>query len=181
VQLVWSLPVGGSAPPATGGRVHPPWPVRLLLLQMMAIYFLNGIYKFAGDDWRSGEIMHRVLANVLWTRFSYEQLPLLPGAIAVMTWSTLVWELGFPLLVLIPKLRAPTLWIGVLFHIGTGALFTIGPFPLYMLCLYLPFAPWESLVLWENGRRRGSGTDASSFVARHIGIDLQAPGVNAAG
>jgi hypothetical protein len=153
--------------------IHP-WPVRLLLLQMMAIYFVNGVYKFAGDDWRGGEIMHRVLANVLWTRFSYEQLPLLPGAVAMMTWSTLVWELGFPLLVLIPKLRAPTLWIGVLFHVGTAALLTLGPFPLYMLCLYLPFVPWEN---WRLGGNQANPL----FVARHGGINLQAPGVNATG
>jgi hypothetical protein len=121
-----------------------------------------------------------VLANVLWTRFSYEQLPLLPGAVAIMTWSTLVWELAFPALMLVPKLRAPTLWIGVLFHLGTAVLLTLGPFPLYMLCLYLPFVPWETIVPWQGARERASAA-ASLLVPRHAGIDLQAPGVNAAG
>jgi hypothetical protein len=147
--------------------IHP-WPVRLLLVQMMAIYFVSGVYKFMGDDWRGGEMMHRVLGNVLWTRFSCEQLPLVAGAIATMTWTTLAWELGFPFLVMIPKLRVWTLWIGVLFHVGTAVMLTLGPFPLYMLCLYLPFVPWEN---WRAGNHNAGN---SLLVARHAGIDLGA-------
>jgi hypothetical protein len=123
--------------------IHP-WPIRLLLVQLVAIYFINGTYKIAGEDWRGGDIMHRVLANVLWTRFSYDQLPHIPGTVAVMTWVTLIWELGFPILIATPRLRAPALWLGVLFHLTSAALLTLAPFPFYMLCLYLPFVPWES-------------------------------------
>jgi hypothetical protein len=167
----WERRTSGDDRP---GYIHP-WPVRLLLLQMMAIYLVNGLYKFGGEAWRSGEIMHQVLANVQWTRFSYEQLPLAPGAIAAMTWSTLVWELGFPIFVMTPKLRAPTLWIGVLFHLGTAVLLKLGMFPFYMLCLYLPFVAWEK---WSPGTiLRG----AALFVTRHARINLQAPGVDAAG
>jgi hypothetical protein len=119
-------------------------------------------------------MMHRVLANVAWTRFSYEQLPLVPGAVAAMTWTTLVWELGFPILIAIPRLRAPTLWIGVFFHLGTAALLTLGPFPLYMLCLYLPFVPWEK---W----RLVGQADESLLIPRHAGVDFETPGVNASG
>jgi len=172
----WSLAswrrrrAGGDQRPAF---IHP-WSVRLLLVQMVAIYFVNGAYKFTGEDWRGGEIMHRVLTNVLWTRFSYDQLPLIPGAIAAMTWATLVWELGFPILIAIPRLRAPTLWIGVMFHVGSGALLTLGPFPLYMLCLYLPFVPWEN---WRLGERWAA---ESLFISPDARVDLQAPGVDAA-
>jgi len=167
----WERRTQGDSRPAF---IHP-WPLRLLLVQMMAIYLVNGIYKLAGSDWRSGEMMYHVLANVQWTHFSYNQLPLPPGAVAAMTWSTLLWELSFPVLVMSPKLRAPTLWIGVLFHLGTAVLLTLSLFSLYMLCLYLPFVPWEN---WRLG---ASQTSDSLLVPRHAGIDLQAPGVNAAG
>jgi len=152
-----------------------PWPVRLLLVQMMAIYFVNGLYKLAGPEWRGGETMHRVFTNVLWTRFSYHQLPLPPGAAAAMTWTTLVWELGFPIFVFVPRLRTPALVLGVLFHLGTAVLLTLGPFPLYMMCLYLPLVPWERFL------SRGISESASSFIPRHAGVNLQAPGVDAAG
>jgi hypothetical protein len=36
-----------------------------------------------------------------------------------------------------------TLGLGVLFHLGTGLVLKLGPFPLYMLCFYLPLLPWE--------------------------------------
>ncbi|MDX1947686.1 MAG: HTTM domain-containing protein [Pirellulaceae bacterium] len=141
----WSLTAwwrGRQQPSKQPAFVHP-WPVRLLTLQLVAIYFVNGLYKLSGGDWRSGEVMHDVLANVGWTRFAYADLPLIPGSVALMTWTTLVWELGFPLLMLMPKLRAPTLWLGVLFHLSTAILLPLGLFPIYMLCLYLPLVPWE--------------------------------------
>jgi hypothetical protein len=94
--------------------------------------------------------MHYVLANVAWTRFAYADLPFPPGTALAMTWTTLVWELFFPVLMLVPKLRAPALWLGVLFHLGTGALLPLGLFPVYMLCLYLPLVPWERQILTRS-------------------------------
>ena len=134
----WSL----CKKPRSPVYIHP-WPLRLLLLQMVAIYFVNGLYKSMGDDWRSGDVMHSVLANVAWTRVAYAQLPLPEFAIPLMTYTTLFWELGFPLLILIPALRKPTLWLGVAFHLGTALLLQLGMFPFYMLCLYLPLIAWE--------------------------------------
>jgi len=137
-----------SASPA---YVHP-WPLRLLMVQLTAIYFVNGVYKLCGGDWRSGEVMHAVLNNVAWTRFAYADLPMPWFAPALMTYTTLVWELGFPLLILIPRLRTPTLILGVLFHLGTAGLLQLGMFPFYMLCLYAPLVPWENVSL--RGRQR---------------------------
>jgi hypothetical protein len=37
----------------------------------------------------------------------------------------------------------PLLIFGAVFHLGTGLLLQLGPFPFYMICLYLPFFPWE--------------------------------------
>jgi hypothetical protein len=101
--------------------------------------------------------MHYVLANVMWSRVSYSQLPLVLGAIELMTWTTLVWELGFPLLLLIPKLRAPTLWLGLVFHLSTAILLPLGLFPIYMLCLYLPLVPWERIVRFCRERPEPAG------------------------
>jgi hypothetical protein len=122
----------------------PPWPLRLLFLQLATIYFVNGAYKLTGGDWRSGSIMHYVLGNVAWTRFAYGQLPLPDFAIPLMTYTTLVWELFFPVGVMMPALRKPFLWLGVCFHLGTALLLQLAMFPYYMLCLYLPLVPWEN-------------------------------------
>ena len=54
------------------------------------------------------------------------------------------------MLILLPRLRKPTLILGIIFHLGTGLLLQIGAFPLYMICLYLPLAPWERWLPCES-------------------------------
>jgi len=129
------------------------WPLRLLFVQLMIIYFFNGVYKSLGSHWREGDVMHYVVCNLAWTRFSYAQLPLPFPVIQLLTWSTLIWELGFPLLVMIPLTRKPALWMGIGFHVGTAISLQLCAFPMYMICMYLPLIPWEQYV--DSWRRRG--------------------------
>jgi hypothetical protein len=44
---------------------------------------------------------------------------------------------------MVPGTRTAALWLGVLFHVGTGLQLELGMFWLYALCLYLPLVPWE--------------------------------------
>jgi hypothetical protein len=151
----------GSAPGPV--YIHP-WPLRLLLVQLIIMYFFNGVYKFLGPHWRGGDVMHYVFANLAWTRFSYAQIPLPDAAIHLLSWTTLVWELGFPLLVMMSLTRKLTLWMGVGFHIGTGIFLVLCAFPFYMICMYLPLVPWERYMDWwlqrcggDEGGERGEG------------------------
>jgi hypothetical protein len=121
-----------------------PWPLRLLFIQMVMIYFFNGLYKLLGQDWREGESLYYVLCDLVLSRFSYEQLPLTFFWTKILTWTVLVWELGFPLFVAIPYVRTAALCCGVAFHLGIWLSLEIGGFVPYMLVLYLPLLPWES-------------------------------------
>ena len=47
--------------------------------------------------------------------------------------------------VLMPMTRTVALVFGVLLHIGIGLSIELAMFPLCMLCMYLPLAPWERL------------------------------------
>src|SRR5207237_2516157 len=87
-----------------------------------------------------------VLCNLAWTRFSYAQLPLPYPLIQLLSWSTLAWELSFPLLIMIPRIRTPALWMGIGFHLGTAVCLQLCAFPMYMICMYLPLVPWEKYV-----------------------------------
>jgi len=145
---VWSFGgrrSGGAAKDSSPTYVHA-WPLRLLFVQLMIIYFFNGVYKSLGSHWREGDMLHYVVCNLAWTRFSYAQLPLPFPVIQLLTWSTLVWELGFPLLVMIPLTRRPALWMGIGFHLGTAFSLQLCAFPMYMICMYLPLVPWEKYV-----------------------------------
>jgi hypothetical protein len=129
--------------PLTTPTFISPWALRLLFIQMALIYFLNGFYKLVGPHWRSGDMLHYVLGNVQWARWSFAELPLPFPVVQAMTWLVLIWELGFPLLVVMRPFRNPTLWLGVFLHIGLAVSLQLGLFSFYMLCLYLPLVPWE--------------------------------------
>lgn len=135
--------------PAEGLVFVYPWPLRLLFIQMGIVYFFSGIFKWRGESWHAGSTMHYVMGDLAWTRWSFAQFPAPYWLTQGLTWITLVWELGFPLLVCLRPTRTITLLIGVAFHVGTGILLELGFFPLYMLCLYLPLVPWER---WVDGK-----------------------------
>ncbi|MCI0354057.1 MAG: HTTM domain-containing protein, partial [Acidobacteria bacterium] len=130
-------------------HIHP-WPVRLLFVQLVVIYFFNGLYKVASPHWREGDVLYYVLANPMWGRWSYAELPTPYFVTRIATWTTMLWELCFPLLVLRPRSRAMALWLGVVFHVGILVSMELGAFPLYMMCMYLAEAPWERFA---DGRR----------------------------
>lgn len=136
-------------------KIHvAPWAVCLLTVQLGIIYLLNGMSKLAGPDWRSGDVMHSVLSDLAWTRISYDQVPIPYWGTQLMTWTVMIWESTFPLFIMMPWMRPAVLWSGVLFHLGTAAFLQLGPFPFYMMCLYLPLVPWEKYV--DRRHQRGS-------------------------
>ena len=84
----------------------------------------------------------------LWTlesRRLFHQWPLPFVVSQIMTWSVLLWEVGFPLWVALTWTRKPALWFGVAFHVGILLTMEIGGFVPYMLVLYLPLLPWERI------------------------------------
>jgi hypothetical protein len=84
------------------------WPLRLMMVQLTIIYFVNGALK-TGDAWRNGTALYyalnldhfyRVPAQnvVTWLQWV--------GVLPVLTWLTRYWELCFPLALLGAALRA---------------------------------------------------------------------------
>jgi len=120
-----------------------PWHLRLLFIQLVLIYFMNGLFKLTGADWLGGNSLYYVLGDITLTRFSLAQMPIPLGVLRLATWLVLAWELSFPLLVLWRRTRAAALVFGVLFHLGIFATMELGGFVPYILCLYLPLLPWE--------------------------------------
>ena len=121
----------------------PAWPVRLMLIQMIAMYFMNGVYKLQGRMWWEGSVMHYVSHDLAWARWS--ALPMPYWITRFLTWGALIWEVGFPFWIVLRRTRVLALIAGVVFHLITFFHLDIAAFPLYALCLYLPLAPWERL------------------------------------
>lgn len=132
----------GARQPASPAYVHP-WPLRLIFLQMVCIYFFNGLYKFGGETWKDGTSLHYALCDVTLTRFSFARLNLPLEWTRLATWTVLAWELAFPALALFRWTRVPALAFGALFHLGIGLTMEIGSFVPVMLALYVPLLPWD--------------------------------------
>jgi uncharacterized membrane protein YphA (DoxX/SURF4 family) len=171
---VWSMSAGritrraGQAPGGAGAVFVYPWPARLLFLQMTVVYYMSGLLKLDGSDWLRGETLYVLLGDISWTRYPFHTLPLPMILLRLSTWLVLFWEVTFPLLVLMPRLRPLALWFGVAFHIATGLTIEIGTFPLYALCFYLPLVPWERYI----DRWRGARPPALAKGPEAIGVEM---------
>ena len=127
------------------------WPAKLLLIQVCCVYFFAGWAKLFDPAWVDGSAMRSIAANPQWS--------MAPGAAAAVpaivwklsTWGTLVWELGFVALVVLPRPRYVVLVIGIVFHVATLFLLDVGLFALWTPACYLPLLPWERL---SRGRFR---------------------------
>jgi len=131
---------------ASGSTFVPPWPLRLLVVQLAVMYCVSGFAKIEGQTWQSSAAIELTMTNVAWTRWSYAALPTPAWLMAAATWLTLVWEIGFPIWIAWRPTRRWAWMLGVVFHLGTGIALKLGMFPIYALCCYVPLLPWERLA-----------------------------------
>jgi hypothetical protein len=155
---VWSLDAWlgrarNGANPTNGPVFIRPWTVRLLQIQLACVYFFTGIYKL-GDDWYYGEAVYWVLKDITLTRFPYSWLPIPLFICRILTWATLVFEIGWPLFVVIPFLRPWLLVGGVLFHLGILFHTDIGWFSFISLAWYPLFLSGETFRRFLPGRSK---------------------------
>jgi uncharacterized membrane protein YphA (DoxX/SURF4 family) len=161
-------PEAALEPPTT-----PPWPVRLIQIQVCMIYFSTGIAKllrgFDGSNlfegtWWDGTSLHYVLNDTTMGRWSYAQLPLPLWMTATLTYLSVWWEVLFPLLVLFRWTRRWALWFGVLFHLGIYLTIEIGWFSFYTLSLYGVWIPGEFWDRWFKRKKTASnGQKTANF------------------
>ena len=130
----------------------PPWSIRVLEIQLCLIYLTTGIAKLAGDGklgayywpmgtWWDGTAIHYVLNYVTMSRWSFAQLPLPYWFTAILTYSSLLWEIGFTFLVMDRRTRWAALWFGLLFHLGIYLTIEVGWFSFYTMAFYAVWVP----------------------------------------
>lgn len=149
-----SLRAGGHAGSRHGGlhavlaswrsywnREAPPpaWPVRLLQLQLVTLYLTSGLWKASGTEWRDGTGLWLALANPATSRIPIPDTAEIQGLFLVLGVATMGWQLLFPILVWLPSTRWAILMGGVTFHLFTGVLMELGPFPAVILASYPTF------------------------------------------
>jgi hypothetical protein len=115
----------------------PAWPQRILQLQLCILYMAAGIWKATGPTWRNGTAVGLVLQLGEFQRFPIPDFLLTPFMSQVMTYGTLAFELGFPVLIWIPKLRLPVLLTGLVFHAGLDWAMNVQMFQWLITAYYL--------------------------------------------
>ncbi len=122
-----------------------PWSVRLMQIQVCIMYFFTGLMKLS-PDYLHGEAIYWVLNDIGICRWPYARVPVPLLVCRLLTWTTLVFEIGFSLFVCIRPLRKYVLLVGVLFHLGIFVVMEIGWFSQVVLCWYVLFVPGEQVA-----------------------------------
>jgi hypothetical protein len=150
-----------------------PWSVRLMQIQLCVMYLFTGLAKL-GDvkrvdgwfvgDWVDGQAMYWVLNDFAICRWPYAALPVPLLLCRLLSWGTLLFELGFVFFVLFAPLRRWLLLAGVGLHLGILAVMEVGWFSQVTLCWYVLFLPGDRVAgffarLGRRLRRVPSGAD----------------------
>lgn len=130
----------GDAPTGRG----PALPVRILQAQVGWIYFASGLEKLGGANWLDGTAIYYALQlKYTYGRAWAEGIATQPLISRLMTWGTLVVELAFlPLTVIPTTITRAAAVIGVAaLQVGIALLMNVGNFPVILLSTLVLFLP----------------------------------------
>ena len=90
-----------------------------VLMHLSLIYLISGLAKAHSDVWYHGDALYYIFLVERFQGLEWNATLAQNGLlVAVMTYSVMLWELYFPALVWVPRLRVPVLVAGLLMHIG---------------------------------------------------------------
>lgn len=119
--------------------------VRFVQIQICIIYAYSGLDKMKGPTWWDGTAIWAVLGNRQLMMFDSTWLKQIPLLIVFATFSTLFFEIYFPVLVWGNKTRRWILLFGVALHTGIALSVNLFFFSVVMMSTYFVFIPPESL------------------------------------
>jgi hypothetical protein len=138
--------------PALSGGILTSVFYRLLQIQLCLIYIYSGMEKLKGQSWWDGTAVWSVLANSQMVIADFTWLRHVPFFIVLISFSTILFELYFPVLVWVPAVRRYLLMAGVLFHAGIGVMMALWAFAIVMISPYVLFVPEEAVQAWIRER-----------------------------
>ncbi len=145
------------------------WGMRLLQIQLAYVYLNSALAKLGNERWRNGMALRDVLSSPVFAEWPM-YIDFTP-IIWALTYSTLVFELSFPVLI---WFKRPKLWLlayGILFHVGIDSLMVIPIFSYIMISTYPVFledAEVERAIAWVRRvvrRERASEAETPEGVA----------------
>lgn len=124
----------------TPSKERPPWALRLIQFQIIALYASTALCKLQGDTWHAGTAMWYVSKMtdnfgrlIPATLFDYYAVS------AFATWSALLLELTLPIALLIPRTRKWGMGAGLMLHLGIEVSMNLFLFQWFMIFGLLSF------------------------------------------
>lgn len=122
--------------------------ILIIQLQVVLVYLFSGIYKLYGEHWLNGEAIYYILSidefSHPWIQSNFLQA----GWLMVFSnYLVLIYQLSFPILVWIKKIKPAVLLVGVLFHLFISLAIGLFDFGIIMILAYVIYFP-------ENWSRR---------------------------
>jgi hypothetical protein len=122
----------------------PPWPQRLIQLQVSLVYLSTAMWKCRGGAWVDGTALHYVLYNSELGHFDLSFLTQYRLLVDLMTHGALVIEFAMAFLLWFRPTRRWVIVVGLSLHVGIQILVNIPIFGELMTACYLLFlAPDE--------------------------------------
>jgi hypothetical protein len=147
---------GGAPPPSAAFG----FPLAVARVVIGLLYFFPGWWKLwlSGTDWLRGDGMRSTMLNLQFIGIAAPPPWLLESKalLAVGGAGTVLFELSFLFLVLVPRLRPLAVIAGLAFHASTGVVLNIW-FMALVLC-YTVFVDWGVLLGRLGGRPEAPAT-----------------------
>jgi len=115
----------------------------LCRIQLALIYLLSGFDKFMSEAWRSGDAIYAIL-NLEYFINPLVSVPANKPLYSIIAWITIIFELGFAVLIWIRPFRWPVLITGIIFHLGIVFFLSLPDFGILMILAYSLFIPGKA-------------------------------------
>jgi len=111
-----------------------------ITVQLCIVYFFSGLHKLQGEAWRNGTALYYILNSDDFspTRFNSFFTNYL-WLVKLCSWTTIVFQLTFPIFIFIKQTKKWIILTGVLLHIGIFIMMKIDNFSLLMISCYAIF------------------------------------------
>jgi uncharacterized membrane protein YphA (DoxX/SURF4 family) len=141
----------------------PGWGLRLLQIEMAAMFLSTGMAKASTQSWRDGIALYYVSRlDDMFGRLSVPHWIFeTPWVVAVLTWSVMLVELSVPLLIWFRKTRLPCLVAVLVFHLGNEWMMNLFLFHPLMLCGWIAFLKPDDFRWLRRKTPTGDGSPSS--------------------
>ncbi len=112
-----------------------------ILIHLCLIYFISAIEKIHTDEWFNGVAFYYIMNLERFTGTPFNKMVAQNGYIVnIVTYVTILWELYFPILVWIKRMRTTVIVMGIIMHVGIMITMMLYDFQmLYIITLGLFF------------------------------------------